>query len=310
LMVNNTGNGASEAPLLEISDIIKTYDHTRVVDNVSFDVRPGEIFGLIGPNGAGKTTTIRMVMDIIRPDSGRINVFGEKLKESTKNKIGYLPEERGLYKKLTVIQSLVYIASLKGIAPEHAHKRAQDLLERVGLVAHQNKKNEELSRGMSQLVQFLVTIIHEPGLMIMDEPFANLDPVNTELLREMIFELRGQGRAVILSTHRMNEIEELCDRIFMINKGRGVLYGNLREIKTRFRRNSVFVDYEGELGEIKGATRRGDKQGSTELVLDDKTNAQDILEQLVRTGVKVNRYEVSTPPLNDIFLQVVGKVNE
>ncbi len=296
--------------MLEISEITKTYDHTRVVDGVSFEVRPGEIFGLIGPNGAGKSTTIRMIMDIIRPDSGRIDVFGEKLTESAKNRIGYLPEERGLYKKLTVIQSLLYIASLKGVKPDFANRRAQELLEHVGLAGHQKKKNEELSRGMSQLAQFLIAIIHEPTLMIMDEPFANLDPVNVEMLRDMIFELRSQGKAVILSTHRMNEVEELCDRIFMINKGRGVLYGDLREIKSRFRRNSIFLDYEGELGEIKGAARRGDRVGSTELVLNDDTSPQAILTQLVQQGVKVNRYEVSTPPLHDIFIQVVGKTDE
>jgi ABC-2 type transport system ATP-binding protein len=300
----------AETPLLEISEITKTYDHTKVVDSISFDVKPGEIFGLIGPNGAGKSTTIRMIMDIIRPDSGSIRIFGEKLNESAKNRIGYLPEERGLYKKLTVIESLLYIASLKGVKPDVASRKAQELLEHVGLAGHQKKKNEELSRGMSQLAQFLITIIHDPGLMIMDEPFANLDPVNVEMLRDMIFDLKSHGKAIILSTHRMNEVEELCDRIFMINKGRGVLYGDLREIKSRYRRNSIFLDYEGELGEIKGATRRGDTPGSTELMLDNNTKPQDVLEQLVRRGVKVNRYEVSTPPLHDIFIQVAGKVDE
>ncbi len=295
---------------LEVIGVSKQFADTKVVDNISFDVAPGEIFGLIGPNGAGKTTTIRMIMDIIKPDSGQIKVLGDSLSEKTKDSIGYLPEERGLYKKLTVAQSLQYIASLKGITAQLAQERTQELLKRVDMLAHQHKKTEELSRGMSQIVQFIITIIHEPELIILDEPFANLDPVNTELLKEMIFELKSREKAIILSTHRMNEIEELCDRVFMIHKGRGVLYGELAEIKSRYRRNSVFLEYEGEFGELKGVVRRNDRYGATELILNDETTPQEILEELVKLGVTINRYEVSTPPLNDIFLQVVGKANE
>ena len=291
---------------LEVIGISKQFADMKVVDNISFDVAPGEIFGLIGPNGAGKTTTIRMIMDIIKPDGGKIKVLGDSLSEKTKDSIGYLPEERGLYKKLTVAQSTQYIASLKGITAQQARERTQKLLERVDLLAHQHKKTEELSRGMSQMVQFIITIIHEPELIILDEPFANLDPVNTELLKEIIFELKSQEKAIILSTHRMNEIEELCDRVFMINKGRGVLYGELAEIKSRYRRNSVFLEYEGEFGELKGVIRRNDRYGATELILNDETTPQEILEELVKLGITINRYEVSTPPLNDIFIQVVG----
>ena len=291
---------------LEVIGISKQFADMKVVDNISFDVAPGEIFGLIGPNGAGKTTTIRMIMDIIKPDSGKIKVLGDSLSEKTKDSIGYLPEERGLYKKLTVAQSTQYIASLKGITAQQARERTQKLLERVDLLAHQHKKTEELSRGMSQMVQFIITIIHEPELIILDEPFANLDPVNTELLKEIIFELKSQEKAIILSTHRMNEIEELCDRVFMINKGRGVLYGELAEIKSRYRRNSVFLEYDGEFGDLKGVIRRNDRYGATELILNDETTPQEILEELVKLGITINRYEVSTPPLNDIFIQVVG----
>ena len=291
---------------LEVIGISKQFADMKVVDNISFDVAPGEIFGLIGPNGAGKTTTIRMIMDIIKPDGGKIKVLGDSLSEKTKDSIGYLPEERGLYKKLTVAQSTQYIASLKGITAQQAQERTQKLLERVDLLAHQHKKTEELSRGMSQMVQFIITIIHEPELIILDEPFANLDPVNTELLKEIIFELKSQEKAIILSTHRMNEIEELCDRVFMINKGRGVLYGELAEIKSRYRRNSVFLEYDGEFGDLKGVIRRNDRYGATELILNDETTPQEILEELVKLGITINRYEVSTPPLNDIFIQVVG----
>ena len=291
---------------LEVIGISKQFADMKVVDNISFDVAPGEIFGLIGPNGAGKTTTIRMIMDIIKPDSGKIKVLCDSMSEKTKDSIGYLPEERGLYKKLTVAQSTQYIASLKGITSQQAQERTQKLLERVDLLAHQHKKTEELSRGMSQMVQFIITIIHEPELIILDEPFANLDPVNTELLKEIIFELKSQEKAIILSTHRMNEIEELCDRVFMINKGRGVLYGELAEIKSRYRRNSVFLEYDGEFGDLKGVIRRNDRYGATELILNDETTPQEILEELVKLGITINRYEVSTPPLNDIFIQVVG----
>ncbi len=292
---------------LEISKVSKSFNDSKVVDDISFSVKEGEIFGLIGPNGAGKTTSIRMIMDIIKPDSGKVNVLGESLDEDTKNRIGYLPEERGLYKKMTVLQSLVYLASLKSMDVRLINSRAEELLDRVGMLAHKDKKIEELSRGMGQLIQFLITIIHSPQLIILDEPFANLDPVNTELIKEIIIELRKQGRAIILSTHRMNEVEELCDRIFMINKGRSVLYGELAEIKDRYRNNSVILEYRGELGEIEGVLKRQDDDGHMELFLDKAATPQQVLEQLVSQGVIVTRFEVSTPLLHDIFLQVVGE---
>ena len=292
----------------EVNSIVKSYGSKKVVDNVSFSVERGEIFGLIGPNGAGKTTTIRMVMDIILPDSGIIRILGEKINPDSKNKIGYLPEERGLYKKLSILQTLTYLSALKGHPVKDS--RTEELLQRVGLLPHKDKKIEELSRGMGQLIQFLVTIIHDPQLIILDEPFANLDPVNTKLLKEIIFELRKQGKAVILSTHRMNEVEELCDRILMIDNGRNVLYGKLAEIKKKYRNNSVLVDYEGELGKLDGVLRRRRDEGYTELFLDSKTSPQKVLGQILEQGININRFEVSTPALNDIFLQVVAKDNE
>lgn len=291
---------------VEIYGISKFFNDSRVVDDISFSVKGGEIFGLIGPNGAGKTTTIRMIMDIIKPDSGEINVLGGNLNDDTKNRIGYLPEERGLYRKMTVLQSLTYLASLKGMEVRLINSKAEELLKRVGMLAHKGKKIEELSRGMGQLIQFLTTIIHSPQLIILDEPFANLDPVNTELIKEMTIGLKKQGKAIILSTHRMNEVEKLCDRIFMINKGRSVLYGELAEIKSRYRSNSVILEYEGELGEIDGVAKRQDYDGHVELFLDGETPPQKILAQLVSRGVTVSRFEVSVPPLQDIFLQVVG----
>lgn len=292
---------------LEVSGVVKTFNSTPVVDDISFNVNPGEIFGLIGPNGAGKTTTIRMIMDIIRPDSGLIKIFGNIINENAKDSIGYLPEERGLYKKQTLLQSLHYIASLKGIDRQRADRKANELLKRVGMIPHKNKKIEELSRGMSQLAQFLITIIHEPNLIILDEPFANLDPVNTELLKEIIFEQRGQGKAIILSTHRMNEVEELCDRVFMINRGKGVLYGQLNEIKSRYRKNAIYLEYEGELGDLRNTKVRLDKQGAAELILNKDMTPEEVLEQLLAKDIRILRYELSTPPLHDIFLQIVGE---
>ena len=290
---------------VEISKVSKSFNGTKVVDSISFSVMLGEIFGLIGPNGAGKTTTIRMMMDIIKPDSGEISVLGESLSEDTKNRIGYLPEERGLYKKLTVFQSLSYLASLKGVETRLVNSRADELLERVGMLPHKGKKIEELSRGMGQLIQFLTTIIHNPQLIILDEPFANLDPVNTELIKEIILELRGQGKAIILSTHRMNEVEELCDRIFMINEGRGVLYGELAEIKSRYRNNSIFLKCDRLPDKLPGIIGIKDEGKDMELLLDGHTAPQQVLSTLLNQGVIVDRFEVSTPSLNEIFIQVV-----
>jgi ABC-2 type transport system ATP-binding protein len=291
----------------EVSHIVKSFADKVAVDNLSFSVAQGEMFGLIGPNGAGKTTTIRMMMDIIKPDSGEVTILGEKLNEATKNRLGYLPEERGLYRKLKVIDSIVYLASLKGMNRHSATEKANELLNRTGMLPHKAKKIEELSRGMGQIIQFIVTIIHDPQLLIFDEPFSGLDPVNTELLKGMLADLRNQGKAIILSTHQMNQVEELCDRILMINNGQDVLYGDLNEIKSRYRGNSVLLDFEGELGEVPGVTGKRSNKGYTELMLDDKTTPQQVLAHLISRGMVINRFEVATPSLNEIFLKEVGK---
>jgi len=292
---------------VEISRVYKSFGGNEVVKDVSFTIAPGEVFGLVGPNGAGKTTTIRMLMDIIKPDSGEIRVFDQPLGEETKNRIGYLPEERGLYQKMRISDSLVYLAALKNMESSVARGRAEELLRQVDMLPHKGKKINELSRGMGQIIQFLVTIIHDPELIILDEPFAGLDPVNRKLLKDIVLELKGQGKAVILSTHMMNEVEEMCDRILMIDKGRTVLYGELAEIKWRYRNNSVFVECEGAIGQIDGVVGRKEHGKYVELFLDGETPPQRVLSQLVEKGVRVNRFEVSTPSLNEVFLQVVGK---
>jgi ABC-2 type transport system ATP-binding protein len=296
--------------VVEVEHINKQYGKKTVVNDISFSVMSGEIFGLIGPNGAGKTTTIRMMMDIIKPDSGQINILGERLNNSSNNKVGYMPEERGLYRKLRVIDSIIYLASLKGLDKQTAEQRATDLLKTTGMLQHKNKKIEELSKGMGQLIQFIVTIVHNPDLVILDEPFSGLDPVNTELLKSMFTDLRNQGKAVILSTHRMNEIEALCDRILMVNDGRSVLYGNLAEIKSKYRSNSVILECDGDINNLDGVTQYLPNKGKVQLLLNDDMTPQKILEQLVNRGLKVNHFEVATPPLNEIFIKIVGKKNE
>jgi len=294
-------------PAAEVNHVFKSYADKAVVNDLSFSVAQGEMFGLIGPNGAGKTTTIRMMMDIIKPDSGEVTLLGEKLSEATKNRLGYLPEERGLYKKLSVLESIVYLASLKGMDRHSATEKANGLLNQTAMLDSKRKKIEELSKGMGQIIQFIVTIIHDPQLVILDEPFAGLDPVNTELLKGMFADLRNQGKAVILSTHQMNQVEELCDRILMINNGQAILYGNLSEIKSRYRGDSVLLDCKGELGEVPGVTAKSTHKGYTELILDGKTTPQQVLAHLVSRGMVINRFEVATPSLNEIFLKEVGK---
>jgi ABC-2 type transport system ATP-binding protein len=297
-------------PAVEVNHIVKSYADKVAVNDLSFSVNQGEVFGLIGPNGAGKTTTIRMMMDIIEPDSGDVTILGEKLTEGSKNKLGYLPEERGLYRKLSVADSIIYLASLRGMDRRSAEKKADELLNQTGMLPHKERKIEELSKGMGQIIQFIVTIIHDPQLVILDEPFAGLDPVNTELLKGMFADLRNQGKAVILSTHQMNQVEELCDRILMINHGRSVLHGKLAEIKSRYRSNSVLLEFDGKLGEVPGVTEKRTHKGRVELVLDENATPQQVLERLVGTGIIINRFEVATPPLNEIFLKVVGRNDE
>ena len=294
-------------PAVEVNHIVKSYADKAVVNNLSFSVAQGEIFGLIGPNGAGKTTTIRMMMDIIKPDSGDVTILGEKLSEVSKNKLGYLPEERGLYRKLTAIDSIIYLASLKGMDRHSAEEKADELLSQTRMLPHKGKKIEELSRGMGQIIQFIVTIIHDPELVVLDEPFAGLDPVNTELLKRIFVDLRNQGKAVILSTHQMNQVEELCDRILMIDNGRSVLQGSLTEVKAKYRSNSVIIDSEDDLGQIPGVTEQRAHKGYLELILDGNTTPKQVLERLVSTGMVINRFEVATPSLNEIFLKVAGR---
>jgi ABC-2 type transport system ATP-binding protein len=236
--------------------------------------------------------------------------MGEKLNDSSKDKIGYLPEERGLYKKLTIMETIIYFASLKGVDAQTARERGEIMLKRADLLQHQSKRIEELSRGMSQIIQVIITTIHEPDLIVLDEPFSGLDPVNTQLLKDIIRELKNKGKTIIMSTHLMNDIEELCDRLLMINKGRTVLYGSVKEVKSQYRNNSVLVETTGILGDIEGVTAQSQHNGAVELQLDANTTPQMVLERLVKKGIVINRFELSTPSLTEIFIKVAGDERE
>ena len=293
-------------PAVEVIDVVKTYREKVAVDGLSFSVEKGEVFGLIGPNGAGKTTTIRMMMDIIQPDTGRVMIFGETPSQATKGRLGYLPEERGLYKNLTVIETISYLASLKGMPPRTIEAKADALLEHTGMLPNKRKKVEELSKGMSQIIQLIVTIVHDPELVILDEPFAGLDPVNTERVKQLLLELRERGKAVILSTHQMNQVEAVCDRILMVNEGRAVLYGALDEIRTAHRGHAVLVESAAEVPLVAGVTERRTHKDHVELVLEAASTPQRTLAALVEAGVPIERFEVPTPSLHEIFLETVG----
>jgi ABC-2 type transport system ATP-binding protein len=296
----------SHMTAVEVNHLVKSYADVIAVDDLTFIVEPGEILGLIGPNGAGKSTTIKIILDFMKPDSGEVKLFGQQMNEALKDQIGYLPEERGLYKRLTAIELILYLASLKGLDKATAEKKADLLLEKTGMLEYREKKNKEMSRGMGQLIQFIVTVIHDPELIILDEPFSGLDPVRTEAVQNIIGHLRDEGKAIILSTHQMNKVEELCDRVLMINKGRTVLYGDLVETRAKFRRNSVLVATDEELGDLPGVVDRKFNKDSVELVLAPDTTPQAILDRLRDRGMTINRFEVSTPSLNEIFLNLVG----
>jgi ABC-2 type transport system ATP-binding protein len=228
------------------------------------------------------------------------------MRESLKGRIGYLPEERGLYKRLTAIELVLYLASLKGLDKPVAGGRAYELLEKTGMLEYKDKKNKEMSKGMSQLIQFIATVIHEPDLIILDEPFSGLDPIRTEAVQNIIAELRERGKAIILSTHQMNKVEELCDRVLMINKGQTVLYGGVMETRSEFRKNSVQLEVNGEIGVLPGVIERRSKNGSIELILEPGQTPQSILDLIRNQGIEIHRFEVATPSLNEIFLDLVG----
>jgi len=291
---------------VEVSHLAKRFGDTHAVSDVSFAVDRGEIFGLLGPNGAGKTTTLRMVLDLFKPDHGTVSVFGGPMDEAKKERIGYMPEERGLYQDMPVERYLLYLASLKGVHAVDARRRLREYLERFDLAAHKTKKIKELSKGMQQKAQVINTILHRPELVIIDEPFAALDPINMELVKTVIRELRAEGSTIVMSTHQMRQVEELCDRILLIAEGENVLYGDLEEIRQRFSGNAVLVRSPDALPDLPGVKAVASRNGAVRLDLAEGTTPQTVLRSLLDHGVQVSGFEIAAPTLDEIFIQAVG----
>lgn len=311
------GDIVTRMHVVEVEGVSKSFGGNDVIRDISFSVEQGEIFGLLGPNGAGKTTLIRMLLDIARPDSGDIRVFGASLGPAAKDRIGYLPEERGLYKKTKLVDMLVYLAQLKNVPRKQARVNAEALLRSLGLYEHRGKKVEELSKGMQQKIQFLSSIIHDPDLVILDEPFSGLDPVSTKTVKDRILEHRNAGRTIILSTHMMEQAQSLCDRILMVDRGRRVLYGTVDGIRKEHGKNSLLVELGGggtgrssqaALREIPGVRKivEHEEEHSRffEIFPEEGASPQVLLEELVRR-VEVLRFEQAIPSLNEIFIETV-----
>ena len=291
--------------MLEIREVTKSYDGRAVVNRVSFDVRPGEILALLGPNGAGKTTLIRMITDIIRPDSGAITLDGRPVGGDERRRISYLPEERGLYRRHRVIEILDYYGRLKGMTQGAARAAGLKLLARVELQDWAGKQVQTLSKGMQQKVQLCTTLIGEPRMLILDEPFSGLDPLNVQLLEEMLQEQRNAGVSILLSTHQMNKVEELCDRALMINHGYMVLYGRLADIRRQYADHAVLVRSSGAIGGVPGVHAIENFNGDRKLTLEPDATPQSVLRALVASGVEIESFGLATLPLEDIFVKVV-----
>ena len=291
---------------VQISHVAKSFGSTHAVVDVSFDVERGEIFGLLGPNGAGKTTTIRMMLDIFKPDRGTVSVLGGPMDEEKKDRIGYMPEERGLYQDMGLERCLLYLASLKGLPAADARERLSEYLERFDLAAHKGKKVKELSKGMQQKAQIINTLLHQPELVVIDEPFTALDPINTQLVKDLMRELRERGTTILMSTHQMHQVEELCDRLLLIDDGLDVLYGKLDEIRRRYSGHAVLVGAAGELPPLAGVEEIVAHNGAFKLTLSDDTAPQDVLGSLVAQGVVIERFEIAVPTLDEIFIRVVA----
>jgi ABC-2 type transport system ATP-binding protein len=297
---------------LTLTGVTKRFDEFTAVNNLSLRVRPGRIFGLIGPNGAGKTTTIRMIVNITAPDEGTIELFGQQMNPELQDRIGYLPEERGLYKKMKVVDQLRFFGELKNVKGKQADEAIDRWLARVKLTEWKNKKAMELSKGMQQKIQFIAAVMHEPDLMILDEPFSGLDPVNQEVLKEIVLELKAAGKTIIFSTHQMELAERLCDDICMINRSNKVLDGTLREIKRSFGRNAVALRLEGDAQEVLNdpalVAKVEQHSDEMEALLAEGVDAQELLRRLIATGARVTKFELVEPSLNDIFIEKVGEV--
>ena len=293
--------------VLQIDGLTKVYGPKTVVSDVSFDVRRGEMFGFLGPNGSGKTTSIRMCLGIIRPNRGSVRILGDRPERSVLKRVGYLPEERGLTKKVKVVEILRFLGQLKGMSASDAERRALELLEQVNLYEHRDKQIESLSRGMTQLVQFAGAILHDPEFIILDEPFAGLDPLNVNLMKELLAEQQRAGATVMFSTHIMSDVEELCERVALIADGRMLLFGDLVEMKRQRGASSVEVQANGVPAVLAGVSRRTLIGGAVEYTIGGDRTPEDILRSYLAAGIAVERFELSLPSLNDIFVEEVSR---
>ena len=297
--------------VVSLDRISKSYEQKIAVSDLSLQIEEGTMFGLLGPNGSGKTSSIRMMIGITMPDSGEVNLFGKPFSRDSLRRVGYLPEERGLYKKMKIMDQLVFMGELRGLNPAVAGKRAHDWCERMQITEAVNKKTEELSKGMQQKIQFIATLLHEPDFIIMDEPFGGLDPVNATLLKDVLLELKNKGKTILFSTHRMDQVEKLCDSICLINRGKSVLQGDLKEIKARFGKNNVQIEYEGD-GNFLDQTQLVGSYNNygkyVEVRLAPGADAQQLL-RLVSERSRVSKFELVEPSLEEIFIETVGKTD-
>jgi ABC-2 type transport system ATP-binding protein len=290
---------------ISLENVTKTYESVVAVSGVNLRVRQGAVLGLLGPNGAGKTTTIRMVMNILVPDQGSILVLGKPVTDETRDSIGYLPEERGLYPRMKVRALIIFLAALHGLSETEADRRAREWLERFELSEWSEKKMVDLSKGMQQKVQFITTVIHRPPIVILDEPFSGLDPVNAATVKDVMLEMRDQGSTIILSTHRMEQVEKMCDSICLINHGRSVLDGDLRAIKQSYGKNTVHVEFTGSDTFLNHPSIASVNRFATgvEAKLKPGADPQGILKAAVQSETQINRFELLEPSLNEIFIE-------
>jgi ABC-2 type transport system ATP-binding protein len=296
---------------VNVTGVTKRFDEVLAVNNLSLRINAGSVFGLLGPNGAGKTTTLRMILRITVPDEGSIEMLGQPLTESSQDRIGYLPEERGLYTRMKVREVLLFLAGLKGLDDREAGRRVDEWLERLELSGRAANKVIDLSKGMQQKVQFIAAVVHRPPVLILDEPFTGLDPVNAGIIKDIMLDLRQKGTTIILSTHRMEQVEMMCDSICLINKGQSVLGGELAAIKRSYGKNTVRMEYEGDAGFLdqpQVVATVNHFGAVTEVKLRPNADSQEILKAAVARGVRINRFELVEPPLNDIFIEKVSGV--
>ena len=295
---------------VQLDRVSKRFGDFTAVSDLSLEVRAGRVFGLIGPNGAGKTTTIRMIVNITAPDSGTIRLFGNRIDPQLQDRIGYLPEERGLYKRMKVVDQLRFFAELKDVPRSVIEKRIDEWLERLKLAEWKHKRSRELSKGMQQKIQFISAVIHDPDLLILDEPFSGLDPVNVSLLKEVVSDLKRAGKTIIFSTHLMETAEKLCDDICLLNRSKKVLEGSLRQVKSSFGRNTVALRVEGGNGlltQSKLISKIEHHSDETEVLLNENADPQELLKQLIDSGAVVTKFEMIEPSLHNIFIEKVSE---